>query len=333
MPREAVVENPEEGAVMFERFPISGLALSSRNICVYGALRSGTTMLRLMLNAHPAVSCPGESDFIFEYLTIRNGAWSLDTDALRQNLMFKTSGMTLVDGSALDQVASLISQSARDRDANVLVMHRALNQVLDVMPDLKVIHLLRDPRDVARSSIAMGWAGNVYSGLGHWLDTEDDWSAAEPRLAASQHIEVRYEDLVSRPRSELERICAFVGVPFDPVMLAYDQGSTYSKPNTDRVGLWKQRLSQHEIGLLEARLGYRLTARGYEPSGLPLIVPTPVHHFALRLENKLRVWSRRIRDHGLVDPLTVALANRLGMLGLAHGARDRIESNTLQSLK
>ncbi|MGL4235544.1 sulfotransferase family protein [Tabrizicola sp.] len=306
---------------------------TANTVCVYGALRSGTTMLRLMLDSHPQLSCPGESDYIFGHLTIQNENWSLDTEALKRNWLFKTSGMTLVDGSARDQVCSLIQQAGQGRDWGVLVLHRELNKVLDAIPDLKIIHILRDPRDVARSSIGMGWAGNVYSGLGHWLETEDAWSAAAPRLAAGQYMEVRYEKLVASPEAELARICGFVGVPFDPAMLTYDQRTTYAKPDSALVSRWKGRLSPRDIGLLEARLGDRLQTRGYEPSGYPPIRLTQLNQLALKLDNKLGIWSRRIKDYGLVDPLTVSVANRLKMPALARRARGRMEQKIIDGLK
>ena len=47
-------------------------------VILYGALRSGTTMLRLMLDAHPALSCPGESDFLFDHLRAEADTWRYD---------------------------------------------------------------------------------------------------------------------------------------------------------------------------------------------------------------------------------------------------------------
>jgi hypothetical protein len=309
------------------------MATTAKTVCVYGALRSGTTMLRLMLDSHPQLSCRGEADFIFDHLTVRNGNWSLDTAALKRDWLFKTSGLALVQGSARDQVFSLIAQSGVGRDWTVLVLHRDLDAVLKIIPDLRIIHLVRDPRDVARSSIAMGWAGNIYSGVDHWLKTEDSWSAVEPRLAANRYLEVRYEDLVRRPEAELGRICTFVDVAFDPAMLTYDQRTTYGKPDAAMVSRWQSRLSPRDIGLLEARLGDRLQSRGYKPSGHPLIVPSALERLALAIGNKTGIWSRRISDFGLLDSLTVSVANRLRIPRLASRARERIEQKLTASLK
>ena len=306
---------------------------TSKIVCVYGALRSGTTMLRLMLDSHPQVSCPGESDFIFSYLTIENGVWSLDTDGLQRDWLFQTSKLTLIDGSPQEQVAALIAQSGRGREWTVLVVHRDLGRVLDVLPDLRIIHLLRDPRDVARSAIGMGWAGNVYFGVRQWVDTEDSWSSAMPRMQGNPRLEVHYEDLVRNPEARLEQLCAFLDVPFDRSMLTYDQRSTYALPDVGMLDQWRRRLCPRDIGLLEARLGDRLQTRGYQSSGHRLITPTLWDKLALTLDNKAGIWRKRFRDFGVVDPITVTMANRLRLPGLGRRAQQRIEQKIIAKVK
>jgi hypothetical protein len=120
---------------------------------------------------------------------------------------------------------------------------------------------LRDPRDVARSAIGMGWAGNVFHGLGSWIDTEDGWSVAIARNRPLVH-EVRYEDLVAHPEATLTDLCAFLGLAFDPAMLAYDTQSTYGKPDARLTYQWKRKLTPRQVRQVEARLGPRLAAGG-----------------------------------------------------------------------
>ena len=93
----------------------------------------------------------------------------------------------------------------------VLVLHRHADKVLTLLPNAKVIHLLRDPRDVARSAIGMGWAGNVFHGASPWIATEDGWEAATTSHQALAH-EIRYEDLVAHPEATLTDLCAFLGL-------------------------------------------------------------------------------------------------------------------------
>lgn len=60
----------------------------------------------------------------------------------------------------------------------VLVLHCHIDKALSLLPDAQVISLVRDPHHVARSAIGMGWAGNVFHGLGGWIGTEDEWGTA-----------------------------------------------------------------------------------------------------------------------------------------------------------
>ena len=80
----------------------------------------------------------------------------------------------------------------------VLVLHRHADKALTLLPDAKVIHLMRDPRDVARSAIGMGWAGNVFHGSPAMVATEA-WAAATTSYPGVVH-EGRYGDLVALPR-------------------------------------------------------------------------------------------------------------------------------------
>ena len=55
-------------------------------VIAYGALRSGTTLLRLMLDMHPGLSCPGETDFLLDFTSIApDGTVTIDADRLGRN--------------------------------------------------------------------------------------------------------------------------------------------------------------------------------------------------------------------------------------------------------
>jgi hypothetical protein len=297
----------------------------SRLVIVYGALRSGSTMLRLMLDGHPRLCCPCESDFMFDHVAMRDGQLCLDVVGLRNDWVFAGTGMTLAEGSVLDQLTSLADQTRNQRDIGILVLHRQIDLALDVFPEARVIHLLRDPRDVARSSIPMGWAGNVYCGVDHWINTEDAWTRAEVRLPPQQVLEVRYEDLVRAPD--------FAGVGDDAGMMDYHQRSTYALPDRCKVEQWRRHLSPHEVGLVEAKLGSRLDARGYKASGLSPVPSGALKDLMLRAQSKRKVWARRFEDYGLVDPIIATVARRIRLPALARAAQKRIDSKIMASLK
>ena len=58
-------------------------------IFLYGTLRSGSTVFRLMLDAHKGIGCSGEVDFIFDYLSKQQGSWVYDIDGVTRDWIYE----------------------------------------------------------------------------------------------------------------------------------------------------------------------------------------------------------------------------------------------------
>lgn len=305
-----------------------------RTIVIYGALRSGTTLLRLMMDAHQSLSCPGETDFLFDHLSMTNDGPMLDEKSLEQDRIYRNHRDYYSDNPLSHLTPdSLIERIAGQKNIAVLMLHRNLPRALDLYPDLPLIHLVRDPRDVARSSIGMGWAGTVYHGIDHWIRTEIEWRFCKDRLATGQHIQISYEDLIARPEEILTEICDFCGVQFSSEMLDYDRETTYSKPDKSLTEQWKRKQTHREVGLVEGKIGSLLEASGYEPSGYDPVHPGFLERLLLSWQNKKAIWKTRVSRYGLADPLLVAICNRIGAKSLAAGARRRMDDKIVKYLK
>jgi hypothetical protein len=98
----------------------------------------------------------------------------------------------------------------------------------------------------------------------------------------SQILRVRYESLTAHPATELERICTFLGIDFEPTMLEFyrrhanveqdmadgQHHRMLAKPATaDHVGRYRTALSPAQIALVERLLGDEMRAVGYVPEG------------------------------------------------------------------
>ncbi len=303
---------------------------------VFGSLRSGTTMLTLMMDGHPRFVCPGESDFLVDHLVrTQSGGWRYNLDTLADDRIFQASPARLPDTEeAGPAFAAMIADLHGASGASlILVLHRRLGRLLEIAPDTKVLHLLRDPRDVARSAVGMGWAGNVYYGAITWLVTEQEWDQVSANLHSDQVLEFHYETLVSETEDVLSRICAFLGNSYDPMMLNYAEHSTYDPPDSSLINQWRHKQTARELGLVEPLFGELLTQRGYVPSGYPPITPTPLKRLLLKAEHLNSVWRRKIMRYGLRDPLLASLCKRLGMPALARPAQRRMDAITRQHLK
>ena len=276
--------------------------ITQRSFIVFGALRSGTTLLRLMLNGHPRINCPGEMDFLIDHL---DDAGRYDPEALEANRIYRAHEALYPEQELLDpSPADFVARVAGGGDGiAALILHRQLDRAMRGFPDMRVLHLMRDPRDVARSSIGMGWAGNVYYGVDHWIGTQKDWQRALPQIAQPQRLIVSYEDLIEKPEETLKAICVFAGLEFHPDMLAYDAQSTYAKPDPTLITQWKRKQTPREVGLVEAKIGPMLEQTGYTPSGHAPVHPAAMDRAGLWIENKRAQWAWRIGRYGWFDPL------------------------------
>lgn len=310
--------------------------MSNAPLVLYGALRSGTTLLRLILNAHPAIGCAGERDFMLDALRSGKEGPELDPEVLRESRIFLSSGLTLP--ATPNGMAAFDGMHAEDRARtgkphHVLVMHRRLGTLLDLYPDSRIIHLVRDPRDVAHSSVGMGWAGNTWFGIDHWIRTETDWDRQAGRLSGSQVFLLRYEEMLEAPEEILTRLCAFIGVAYDYAMLSFPETSTYAPLDPKLAYQWRRKQSQDEIADVEHKIGTLLSARGYSPSGVLPRSPGVMRRAALTVQDKVFVWRKRLKRFGPVDPLLEMAARRTGIKGLGAGARARMREKEKQYLK
>lgn len=289
-----------------------------------------------MLDSHPDLLCPGEADFLTDHLRPDGrGGWVYDREALLGDRIFRDSRTGLPRTQEAPEALGGMIDDLRGGRAGCLVLdlHRGLDRMLDLLPGVRILHLLRDPRDVALSAVGMGWAGNVYHGAETWLGTERLWEVCRPRFSPAQVHELRYEDLVRSPEAELTGICRFLGLDYDRAMLSYVEGTSYEAPDASLAEQWRRTQTPRELGLVEPRLGALLTARGYAPSGHPAIVPGPGGRLALWWQNKRAVWRGAITRHGLADTLMVAVGRRVKLCAAFRRAETRIADRSRSSLR
>jgi hypothetical protein len=282
---------------------------------VVGAERSGTTMFRLMLDHHPQIACPHEFDFAVA-LVSDTGEWpqaDIYADFLETNGSFQRSGLAVDPALSYPE---LMESFARQRQGEKLVIgmcvHHHFDRLLFLWPQARFIHMLRDPRDVARSCVEMGWVGNAWSGAQVWMDAEQQWDRLRSRLSPERWIEVKYEELVTDPASSLGRVCQFLGRPFNEQMLSYPESTSYGPPDPSLACRWKKDGHARENSILGPRVGLLLHERGYPASGASRRSVGPVLRAWLRLHNRLRRFWLRIKRIGLTLAVADAVARGAG---------------------
>jgi Sulfotransferase family len=293
-------------------------------VFVVGFPRSGTTLLQVMLDAHPRLALLTEVHFFSEILQIRSTVPTLDTaaDLTRFLELVRRCGhfRRLIDGEQLLAEVErkliawprrsyelfyrlLLEENGRIRGAarfgeKTPVNVRYLDDLVAIFPRARIVHIIRDPRAAVASALRMPWYPKevVTNSLKWYLDVR------AAKLFAEKHpdliYEVRYEDLVSEPRRELERICDFLGESFDERMLQYHEGAEqvvsmkhepWSKGITsplykERVASWERELSPSQIYVIDwitrscrERAGYAAVASARSSRWvLPLVLAQSV---------------------------------------------------------
>jgi sulfotransferase family protein len=292
-----------------------------------GSERSGTTLLRLMLAHHRAIECAPEFEFMVEELD--GAGWpplGPYYDWLSTNRIFLPHGLTIdrkLDYPGL--MKSFVAQycARTEKPIHGATCHKHFDRLLRIWPRARFVHLVRDGRDVARSCMGMGWAGNVWHGAERWIQAEELWTELAPRLQPEQRFELVYEELIRAPARELGRLCAFLGTEYDPGMLDYARDSSYERPDPKLIGQWRKKLAPEEQALLEARMGPLLRARGYEESGVPAARVSRWQRLALALDDRRGRFRFRTERYGLAHVIRSKLARTLGLAGLQKRLRVR----------
>lgn len=270
---------------------------------IVGVPRSGTTLLRVMLDAHPEMSIPPETGFALDAARIDREAGGLRDRFVAMLTGYHTWQHMRVSAEALrarvEEIEPFdVAEGLRafyrlyaerfgcSRYGDKTPLYRAhMGELEELLPEARFIHIIRDGRDVALSVRGLAFApGEDMATLAH------DWSKGvrdtrEQGKRRRGYLEVRFDDLILDPETELRRICELVRLDFAPGMLRYTEtarerleeiglGEQRSEPNpvpelaagppmADRIGHWRQAMTKREREEFERVAGETLEELGY----------------------------------------------------------------------
>jgi hypothetical protein len=210
---------------------------------VVGAPRSGTTMLRLMLDAHPELAIPPETYFITKAQKQWRAARRRPGENQVDTFIDSVTGHKRWPDFHLD--AGDFERRVRERDPKrlgdgVRVFYemyaekigkprwgdktpfyvRKMDVIQKVLPEARFIHLIRDGRGVALSIKDLWFGPDTIEGCAEfWVARIDE--AREKAADLPHYIEIIYEDLVRDPEPNLRRIAEFIEIPFDERMVRF----------------------------------------------------------------------------------------------------------------
>jgi hypothetical protein len=210
---------------------------------VVGVGRSGTTLLRLMLDAHPQLAIPAETHFIPELI-------ERATDGVRDNELAAsitrarnwgdfgldaeefTGRIAVLDRGGAAAVIRCFYELYAERRGKprwgdkTPIYVTSMRRIGCELGEARFVHLIRDGRDVALSRRKRGMgAGKPIADAAERWKRRIERARDQARRLRGRYLELRFEDLIDDPEPALRRVCELVGLEYDPSMLAYHEGA------------------------------------------------------------------------------------------------------------
>jgi hypothetical protein len=218
---------------------------------------------------------------------------------------------------AIYQYYAKLHSRARWGD-KMATFRRCLPVLLELFPDARIVHIIRDGRDVTSSLLELSFGPNsTYVAAKKWrnfIDHALDFAARHPTNVYT----LRYEDLIDNPEKYLREICNFVGEPFDEKMLEFHKTGNARVPrqeiheqlkkpvNKERSARWKKDMSPSQVRVFEAVAGQQLDRLGYELA-YPKAKLTSWDRAWGNAAHRMRWWRPFTRPVGLWDRIKMNL--------------------------
>ncbi|SES71639.1 Glycosyltransferase involved in cell wall bisynthesis [Salinibacillus kushneri] len=256
-------------------------------IFIGGAGRSGTTLLRVMLNAHPNLCSGPEFKMLQQIANLYNQmisikdirkAYGLDIEDI--NTSFNNFISSFFEKFKMESNANRIVEKTPH---NVLIM----KELVKIFPDAKFIHVVRDGRDVASSLVTMDWydfqgnplpyVQNIRNATDYWKQvlTKSIQDSRDPILKGKVMF-IKYEDLITEPKKIIKDVLVFLDETWSDQVLNYvnvDRGYEPNESSTNQVSKqiytkskkrWQIDFTQKDKKVFKEIGGQLLVDLGYE---------------------------------------------------------------------
>lgn len=280
-----------------------GCVANTKPIFVTGVYRSGTTFTASLISSSPLIA--GSSSAL-KFLRICLGRYGdLSKKQMQKKLIEETSQrlkvrwgiefnpnnvLNTIDSSHAKSYAEIYDILMREifikKDTQIDWLEKInlawtkIPDFLSMFPNGKVVHVIRDPRDVMASykkhTFEIG-----YTYLDAALNSNSSFTMAK-NFTDERVIVVKAEDLYDLNSLRVKELFTFLNLPFDKNIINYDNmptfgenwkvNSSYSQSITNlpdgSLSRWKSKLSDAEILFTEMVTQPYLTYFGYQPSGI-----------------------------------------------------------------
>ncbi|MEV8128759.1 sulfotransferase [Streptomyces sp. NPDC085944] len=208
--------------------------LLRRPVFIISSIRSGSTLLRMMMGAHPRLHAPHELHIGRLEVTCTN--WHSERAMSELGLLRGDLEHLLWDRVLHRDLTRSGKDHVVEKTPANAYMYRRLK---DCWPDARFVFLLRHPESIARS-----WHESDPAKRPHDTAVTDVLrymtAVEEARTADADGFTVRYEDITDDPEREMRRLCAYLDVDYAPAMLNYGRKS--SAELVRGLGDWRENI-------------------------------------------------------------------------------------------
>lgn len=267
-------------------------------IYIGGPDRCGKTTMRAFLASHPNIAIPDVGSNMWTYFYGQYGDLGQVSNferCLNDMLHYKHVRFLQPDPNRIRQeywqgpptyarlfALFLIHYAEREGKprwgGQTGLIERYADLLFAAYPGLKIIHMIRDPRDRYEASLARWPNGKGRAGgaTARWLYSVG-LAERHQQQYPDQYKVVRFESMVSDPEETLREVCAFLDETFVPAMLTMagapkhrdrlskeaNIGPGLCPVSTEFIGLFRQRVPKLEIAFMQRRAGRKMLTYAY----------------------------------------------------------------------
>ena len=273
-------------------------AMPGHPFFILGAPRSGTSLIARMLNSHSAIAVPDETKIFQTFVPLLPAYGDLRQPKRLQRLVDDVLAWRCVRrlpgppdrdavlahvaqpelGAVFEAVLAVWAEQQGkacwgDKTPNNLYFWPFIEASF---PRAAIVHIIRDGRDVALSQIKAPFGPKTMAAAAErWVRFVTRIRAIGERFGPNRYVEIRYENLLVRPRETVTQVLRILGRPFDPAVLQFHldarpvdtdpvNDANIQRPLlTDNSGKWRSGVDRHSIEIFEAIGGALLEACGY----------------------------------------------------------------------